>query len=805
MNALWQDIRYALRQLRKNPGFTAVAVITLALGIGANTAIFSLFQNVLLKPLPYPEQDRLVLIYDWSKDVPFDSICYRNFLDWRELQKSFTAIGVARPIEFNYIGASETERLKGASASYDLFTTIGMPPIRGRLFTPEDDRPGAGRTIIIRASLWKRLFGGRESVIGDKITLSGEPYTIIGILPDEFKIPLEGADFWTPFSLSLTRNDLGYYYRGHFVYAYGRLKPGISMESARSSMRILSAQMEKEHPSGGYTSEVLPLSTVGTDQVRPALYVLLGAAGFVLLIACANIANLQLARVHVRAQEFAMRAVLGSGRRRIVRQVLIESSMLGLLGCGAGLIFGFWLLAGLKTVLSSGASRVNEASLNGWVLGFTALAGLATSLISGLLPAFQAGRGDLREALVQTSRSAGSMHGNRWRAGLIVSEFALTSVLLVGAGLMLRTLGNLHRKDLGFKTEHVITFDWMLKGGQYEDPGTRFNMANRALERLAALPGVTHTGLAYALPLTQPHDTVYCIQGAPLNEIGKMPSVEFNIIGGDFFGALGITEVAGRAFNPRDNWQSPRVVVVDTMFAEKEFHGKNPVGQHFWPNAFPPKNESDWYEIIGVVKHISSLGPIRSARPQVYFTYAQYGPGSTNFVVRTDLNPDVFVPTLRAGLREVASDVSISNVQTMDQLFTSNISTQRLVVTLLEMFGALALLLAGVGLFGVLSYNVGQRTREIGIRMALGATPDSVIGSVMSVGLKLAGIGLAFGLFAALGLTQFLRTLLYELSAFDPMTFIGAAVVLAGIGLLACWLPARRAAKVDPMVALRYE
>jgi predicted permease len=470
------------------------------------------------------------------------------------------------------------------------------------------------------------------------------------------------------------------------------------------------------------------------------------------------------------------------------------------------LLLGSWVLGVLKVMLPSGASRVSEASLNGWVLGFAVAAGLVTSLLSGLVPAFHAARQDVREALAQASRSAGSSRANRWRAALIAGEFALTSVLLVGASLMLRTLDNLHRVDLGFTTEHLVTFNWVVKGGGYDSGATRNRLFDRAIEHLAAVPGVTRVGLADTLPLEgDGSDTVYCVKGSPSPKEGEEPSTGYNSISGEYFATLGMKLLAGRTFDVRDSARAPAVVIVDTMFVEREFHGQNPLGQRFFTGNRPPQNESAWFEIVGVVSHINRLGPGQSSRPQVYFTTAQWTPNSVNFVVRTDRDPVTITPSLRAAMREVAGDLPILSVRTMDQLLASGISAQRFIGTLLGAFAALALLLAGVGLFGGLSYNVGQRTHEIGVRAALGATPGSILGLVLRSGLKLAGVGLALGLLAALGLTRFLQSVLYEVSPFDPVSFAAVSLVLAGIGAFACWLPARRATKVDPIIALRAE
>jgi putative ABC transport system permease protein len=712
---------------------------------------------------------------------------------------------VARPWQFSYAGPNETERLNGAVASHDVFAAIGMAPVRGRLFTAEDDKPGAERTVVLRASLWRRLFGGRESVIGEKIMLSGEYHTVIGILSDDFRVPLEGAELWTSISNSLTGEDLQYGYRPDGLYAYARLKPGVSLEIAAANMRVLAAGLDKEHPSGGLIPTVLPLATAGAGEVRPIMYVLLGAAGFVLLIACANVANLQLARAHARAREFAVRAALGAGRGRVARQLLVENLILGLVGCGAGALIGSWALGGLKAMLPAGASRMDEVSLNLRVLGFAVVASLLTSVLFGLVPAFHAARQNVREALAQGGRSAGSTRGNRWRAGLIVGECALTCALLVGAGLMIRTLGKLYRSDPGFATGQLLTFNWVVRGGRYEDPAVRYHLINQALEHLAAVPGVAHVGIVDPLPLEgRDNRTVYLIKGGVIpGDSGPWASAGFGTVGGDWLGALGVKLIAGRAFDERDDWQSTRVVVVDKQFAEKEFRGRDPIGQHIWTGGAPPEHDADWMEIIGVVGHINTLGPGQPSLPQVYFPTQQTIPQSMGFAVRAGRDPVAVVPLLRAALREVADDLSMARVRTMDQLFDANIANQRLVVKLLGAFATLALLLAGAGLYGVVSYSVGQRTREIGIRVALGATSGSVVRMTMLQGATLAGAGLVIGLAASLALTRLLQSLLFETSSHDPLVYVAVAAGLLGVASLACWLPARRAAKVDPIIALR--
>jgi putative ABC transport system permease protein len=792
--------------LARNPGFTAVAVLTLALGIGANTAIFSVVYGVLLRPLPYPEQDRLVTLHEWSDQVPEMSISYPNFLDWRERQRSFTAIGVARGQSFNYAGESKTERLSGVLASHDLFTALGIPALRGRLFVAEDDKPGAERTVAISESFWKRNFGGRESVIGQKIHLNEEVYTIIGVLPDAFQYPGYQTEVWAPVGL------WGDHYRNRWahpgLYAVARLKPGVAFEEARTEMQTIAGQLAREYPAtnAGLSVSMRVLTDGVFGGVRPALFVLLGAAGFVLLIACANVANLQLAKAHARGREFAVRSALGAGRGRVVRQLLVESVLLGLLGCAAGLVLGAWAIAALRTALPADIPRLQEINLNIWVLAFSVGVSLLTSIVFGLVPAMPMGRQNLREVLAQGERTGSAAHGHRWRAALMVGEFALTCMLLIGASLMLRTLGNLHHADPGYTTGHIVTFDLDLPGEAYPNPAQRLPLIEHALERLAVVPGATKVVLVNPLPLSGGgNQSTYYVEGTPAPDSGKAPPAERIEVNGDYFGALGIRLVAGRTFSREDQPQSQRVAIVDTMFVEKCFRGQNPIGKRFAYDTRPPVKDSDWLQIVGVVAHIQNYGLCGPTREQTYIPFTQNPPSGMTFAVRTERDPASLVPALRGAIREVASDLPIFNVRTMDELFAASISSQRLTVLLLGIFAAIALLLAAVGLYGVLSYSVSQRTHEIAVRMALGATSNSVVSLVLRNGLKLAGIGLAFGLLAALGLTQFLRGLLYGVSTFDPVSFAAVAAVLTSIGILACWLPARRAAKVDPMVALRHE
>lgn len=799
-----RDLRFAFRMLWKSPGFTAVAVLTLALGIGANTAIFSVVHGVLLRPLPYPEQEHLVTLSEWSQQVPGMSVSYPNFLDWRARQKCFTAIGVAKGQSFNHIGANETDRLQGSMASHDLFAALGVNTLRGRLFTANDDTPGAERTVIIRERFWRRSLGGSDTVIGEKLNLNGDIYTIIGVLPDSFEFPGRWTELWTPVGL------WGEQFRNRWdhpgLYGVARLKPGVSFETARTEMLAIAAQLAKEHPDNntGLSISMRKLTDNVFGWVRPPLYALFGASGFVLLIGCANVANLQLARANARSREFAVRAAVGAGRGQVARQLLVESLALGLLGCIAGVVLGGWAIHMLRAVLPANIPRLQQACLNGWVLAFAVGASLVTSILFGLVPAIQAGRRDLREVLARSAGTGGSSH--RWNASLVVGEFALTCLLLVGASLMLRTLGNLRQADPGFTTERIASFNLNMPGPAYRKPDQRLPIYDRALERLTAVPGVITVGLVNPLPLSGVgNQSTYYIEGAPIAKPGEAASAERIQVGGDYFAALGISIKSGRAFTPQDLESSERVAIVDTVFAEKCFPGQNPIGKRFAYGTQPPSKDSEWLRIVGVAAHIQNYGLNERTREQTYLPHSQSVPEGMSFVLRIDRDPAGLAGVLRAAMREVTGELPIFEIRTMDDLFEETITSQRLVAFLLGVFAMLAMLLAAVGLYGVVNYNTGRRTREIGLRMALGATPRSVADLVLTSGLKLAGLGLALGLLASLGLVRFLQSALYGISPFDPTSFAIVCSVLTAIGLLACWLPARRAARVNPMEALRNE
>ncbi len=799
------NLKLSLRQLAKSPGFTVVAVLALALGIGANTAIFSVVYGVLLRPLPYPQQEQLVYLGEWSEQVPNMSVSYPNYVDFRSRQKSFSALGASRNQGFNYVGANATERISGAMASADLFTALGVAPLRGRLFGPEEDKAGANRTVLLSEKLWRRLFGARENVIGEQINLSGMLYTVVGVMPDAFQYPTSSVELWAPLGLWGDQ----YTQRGSHpgIYCVGRLKPDVTFQQSVTDLKGIADSLAKEFPGSNARQSVSmqSLSDRAFGQARPMLFVLLAAAGCVLLIACANVANLQLARAHSRAREFAVRAALGASRGRVIRQLLVESLVLGALGCGAGYLLGYWGLDALKSILPGNIPRIAEVSLNGWVLAFAVTISLATSVLFGLVPALHAAKQDLRDTLVQGGRS-GSGQGQAWRSALIIVEFALTSVLLVCAGLMIRTMVNLYKADPGYQTEHLATFSWVLPGQAFTEAKNRLPKLDSALDRLRTLPGVTSASIVNPLPLSgNGNQNGYLIEEKPDPAAGRMPSTEYFQVSGDAFATLGIRLVAGRTFTTEDRLGTRQVAVVDAMFAQKNFaNATDAVGKRFCFGSRPAQPDG-WVEIVGVVEHIQNYGLGQDTREQCYVPYTQSPPGQPTFLVRTAQNPSALGNSLRTAMHEVAPDLPIFNQRTMTEYFDQSVGNQRLTVVLLGAFAALALLLASVGLYGVLNYTVGQRTREIGVRMALGALPGTVISLVLSQGAKLAGLGLAVGLLIALAAGRLLSSMLYDVSPFDPVSFGLVAVVLGAVGALACWLPARRATRVNPVEALRAE
>ena len=801
---MFSDLRFALRQLRKSPGFTAVAVLTLALGIGANSGIFSFLHTLVVKPLPLPHVAELVYLGEHSAQVPGMSIAYPNFLDWRARQQSFSHLGVFRNQSFNYVGPTETERVNGAQFTHDMFAALGVAPRLGRWFNADEDKPGATPTALISENFWQRFFAGRPDVLGAQLTLSGELYTVVGVMPATFRFPTNGPDVWVPFGLSADQN----MNRGNHpgLYGIGRLKPGFSLAAARTDLVAIGRQLAEAYPqtNTGNSVSLQPIVDRVIGQARTAVWISFGAACAVLLIACANVANLLLARAAARAREFAVRAAVGASRRQLIRLVLAESLLLGTGGTALGLLFGYATMQGIKTLIPANSPLATEVSMNATVLTFSIVVGLGVTLLAGLVPALIGSRLNLSSALAAGGRTGGGHLNTRWRTYLVAGEFAATLVLLFVCGLMIRTTYALYRADPGLKTDHVLSFGYNLPGRAWTDLAKRTQLLDRALERLRAIPGVSQVALTNPLPLSGGgNQTSFLPEGAADPGPGKRFSTENNAASAAYFETMRIPLLRGRPFTDQEKADDPRVCIIDTKFAETHFAGRDPLGQRVVFGA--PGSTQTFLTIIGVAGHVQNYGIGQDTRVQLYFPYRQNPPGSVSFVLRTTLEPAALTPALRTAMREVEPTLPVFAIRTMEEIFDTTVTNQRIMLRLLIVFASLALLLAGIGLYGVLSYIVGQRTREVGIRLALGATAGSVRQLILGQGLKLAALGLGVGLFAALGVAQLLGSLLYSVSPYDPLSLTVVSLLLVAIGLLASWLPSHRATRVDPVVALRAE
>ncbi|MCW5549175.1 MAG: ABC transporter permease [Opitutaceae bacterium] len=799
------DLRYAWRALAKTPGFAAVAVLTLALGIGANAGVFSFLSAMLVRPLPLPEVRSLVFISEHSEQVPGMSVAYPNFLDWRDRQQSFTHLGVFRGQSFNYVGPTETERVAGAQFTHEMFPALGVAPKLGRWFGADEDKPGAPRTVLISEGFWQRHFGGRADVLGEKITLSGELYTIIGVMPATYRFPTNGPEIWMPFGLFADQN----MNRGNHpgLYGIGRLKPGATIDTARTDLLGIAKQLEQEYPQSntGNSVTLTPVVDRVIGQARQAVWISFAAALGVLLIACANVANLLLARAAARSREFAVRTAVGASRSRLVRLLLAESLLLAVTGTALGLLVGYATMQGIKLLIPPNSPFLTQVGMDGTVFAFAVFVGVGVTTLFGLVPAFTGSKVNLNEALLAGGRTGGGQVNARWRSVLVAGEFALTLVLLFGSGLMMRTIHNLYRADTGLKTDHVISFGYVMPGREWAEPAKRVQHLDRVLERLRSLPGVSHAALTNPLPLAGGgNQTSYLPEGMPDPGPGRWFSTENNAASRDYFDTMRIPLLRGRTFTDRETPDEPEVCLIDTRFAETHFAGQDPLGKRlvFGGSGNP---EPRYRTIIGIVGHVENYGLGQDTRVQLYYPYRQNPPGFVSFVLRTPLEPAALTPGIRTVMRELEPTLPVFAIRTMDEIFDVTVTNQRIMLTLLSVFAGLALLLAAIGLHGVLSYIVGQRTREVGIRMALGATPGSVRRLMLGQGLGLALIGLGLGLLACLGLARLMAGLLYGVSPHDPLSLGAVALMLVVIGLLSSWLPARRATRVDPMVALRAE
>ncbi len=803
METLLKDIRYGIRMLTKKPGFTLVAVITLALGIGANAAIFSVVNAVLLRPLPYKEPDRLMLIRETKlPQFPEFSVSPGNFLDWKAQNTVFERLVAMGGSSFNLIGSGDPERLRGTLVTDGFFATFGATPQLGRDFLPEEDQPGRNFVVMLSNGFWQRRFGGDPKIVNQAITLNGQSYTVIGVMPASFRYGGRDVDLWTPIAFTAQQAQN---HGGHYLQAVGRLKPGVSVEQARTEMVAIAGRLATQYPDAntGWSVKLGPMLEFAVRDIKPALLVLLAAVAFVLLIACANVANLLLARAAGRQKEIAIRTAMGAGRWRIVRQLLTESVLLSLTGGLVGLLLAKWGMDLLLKLAPQNLPRMSDVSLDGRALAFTAAITLLTGIVFGLVPALQSSKPNLNEVMKDAGR--GSTEGGRRqliRSSLVVLEVASALVLLVGAGLMIKSFWKLQQVDPGFNPDSALTVPVTLPRRKYPEADKQAAFFKQLIENVATLPGVKAVGAGNVIPLSDDDYVLgFVIDGrAPLPP-GSSQSTNYYAVSADYFKAMGIPLLRGRVFTDQDTKDTTRVAVINETMAKKFFPDEDPIGKRIHVTNGP----TTFREIVGIVGDVKHYGLDQTTTLQTYEPYLQRPDTYMSLVVRTTSDPTSLSSAIRNEVLKLDKEQPVSTITTLDRLVSTSIAQQKFSMLLLGVFAAVAMLLAAIGIYGVLSYAVTQRTHEIGIRMALGAGRRDVLRLVVGHGMILAGIGVALGLGAAFLLTRLMSTLLFNVNATDPMTFSVIALLLVSIALLACWIPARRATKVDPMIALRYE
>jgi putative ABC transport system permease protein len=804
MSATLQDLKFALRMLAKSPGFTLVAVLTLALGIGANTAIFSIVNAVLLRPLPFQDSSQLVLLRETYKGVGNVSVSYPNFLDWRQQSHSFSAMAVVNNVAFNLSGVAQPENIGGYAVSPNFLALVGVRPVLGRDFLPGEEKPGTAPVILLSYQLWQSHLGGDPAVIGRSITLDGRSFSIVGILPPAFRL-LDRTDVLVPigvFAADLT--DRGE--RGD-TDVVGRLSPGVRLSQAAVEMATITARLAAQYPQSnhGFGAHLESFREAFSGDTRLAALVLFGAVVFVLLIACVNVANLFLVRGAARAREIALRQAFGASRGRLIRQMLTESFVLAFCGGILGIILGAWGISGLGHLLPADSVQTMGVRMDLSVFLFASVTIILVAFAFGLIPALQATHPDLQATLKEGGRSATSASApHRLRAALAVAETALALVLLVGAGLMLKSLYHLIQVSPGFQPARVLYMELDLRNDQYSKDPAILNFWQQVLDRVRVIPGVESAALGTGVPLTGNHRrSDITIEGLPTPGPGEFPHPDRHNVSAAYITTMGIPLLGGRNFSDADNETAPDVALINSTMARRFWTDGDPIGKRFlW--GHPGKDEK-WITIVGVVADTKLYGLDNPARLEVYSPYRQHPSADMNLVVRSPMDPASLTSAIRAAVAAIDKDQPIFDVHTMQQLVDDSISTRRLTLVLLGIFSALALMLAAIGIYGVMAYSVALRTQEIGIRMALGAQQKDVLRLILGQGARIAFFGVAIGLGAGAALARLLSSLLFSVSTSDPITFAAVSVLLLAIALLACYVPARRALRVDPIIALRYE
>jgi predicted permease len=807
---MFQDLRFGLRMLAKKPGFTAIAVFTIALGIGANTAIFSVVNAVLLRPLPYRTADRIVAIQEINEQGKRVQITPANFLDWRAQNTVFENLSAIFTRGSNLAGNDGAERIDLAVTSADFFDVFGAQPQHGRLFIPDDEQAGHPPIVVISHGLWQRRYGGDPGIVGQAITLDGASYTVAGIAPVGFQYPNKTEAWLPPVRLApavTPTMDVTQVRGWGFLSAVALLKPGIELQQVKDEMEIITARLRAQYPetNNNRFNRVVGLHQHLVGDTSTVLWLLLGAVCFVLLIACANVANLMLVRATARQKEIAIRTALGASRLRIVRQLLTESVMLAVTGGLFGLLLASQGVALLTQMLPKDFPRLQDINLDLQVLGFTVAVSLITGVVFGFAPAWQVSRADVHESLKETSRGSGGGMRNRLRSLFVVTEVALSLVLLVGAGLLFRTFLQLQSVKSGFDPQKVLTMRLTPSGTNFKEDPQYIAYYNRVEERLRSIPGVESVGAINTLPLEKGPTFRFRIEGRPQLSIDQWPGANYRSVSPDYFRALSIPVLQGRAFEERDNATSPLVVLINQAAANTSFAGEDPVGKRIGFGGTDRNNQPIWFEIVGVVASVRSLDLQEEPSPEVYLSSQQDTFAEMSFVIRTQIEPGGLAATVREAVQDVDRSQPVGGLRTMENIVSDSVTQPRFNLTLLGIFGGIAMMLSATGIYGVTSYTVTQRTHEIGIRMAVGAKETDVLWLMMRQGMKPAVTGLAIGLAAAIWLTGLMKSLLFGVRATDPLTFSVLALLLLTVALLACYVPARRATKVDPMIALRYE
>jgi putative ABC transport system permease protein len=805
-----QDFRYALRWFRKSPGFTTIAILTLALGIGANTAIFSVINAVLLRPLPYRDPARLVLLSERTPRFPILSASYLNFKDWRDQAHTFESVGAIRNLNMTLTGTGEAERLPAQMATSNIFDMLGIRPALGRPFTAQEDAPGGAPVVLISNSLWQRRFGSSPQVVGQPLTLDNKPYTIIGVLPPATQILQQAPDFIVPLEpWARTLPDDRSWHPG--ILPLARLAPGVTLEQARAEMTTIARRLEQQYPEAdtGTTANVNLMQEQLVDNIRPALLMLFGAVGFVLLIACTNVANLLLARATARQREIAVRTALGASRWRIIRLLLTESVLLALAGAVVGLILAVAAMGPLLRLAGTSIPATADVRLDAGVLAFTTVLAIFSGILFGLAPAIHMGTLDIRAALNETDRGVAGRRALRMRGALVVTEVAVAMILLVGAGLLLRSFDRLSNVTPGFAVDHLLIADLPVSPNAHPQPAERMAFFDTVLQRISALPGVDSAGATSFLPVSGAGSIIHFnIQDRPPKSPSEFVMANYRVVSPSYLKLLQVPLLQGRWMTDADNRENaPVVVVINQSMANTYFPNESPLGKYLQLGTEPDKTVP-WMQVIGVVGDVKQ-GLAAEAPTEMYVPYragnAILPVYSLSLVLRTKNEPLTLTNSLRGAIRDLDANQPLVKIRTMEDNISTSVAQPKFRTTLLAILAALALIIAAVGIYGVMAYSVTQRTREIGIRLALGSTPETVYRLILTNAIRLTLAGVAVGIIAAAALTRYVKSLLFQVPTIDPITMTMVGVLLVVVAVAASYVPARRATRVDPVNALRVE